>query len=127
MLRSKAEEKLRNGVSTLTTGGIDFRDFRQATQLFNNAFFMDLKPFDINFKFDEEILQFKNLISSGMIPSTERIRELVGFSYQTKNLEEDTEKLLGCISDFMRLEEERSSPTDAVLKDFLALLISLKS
>ncbi|MFH0935889.1 MAG: hypothetical protein V1828_03420 [Candidatus Omnitrophota bacterium] len=70
----------------------------------------------------EEWRQIEKMLDSGIIPSTERIKEAC---YQQENL--DIDKVLACIAGILRLEEERVSSTEPALKEVLVLLESDKS
>ena len=62
------------------------------------------------------------MLAAGIIPSTDRIMEYVQASCLKGD--PDTQKVVSCIADILRLEEERCSLTEAQLKDILIVLES---
>ena len=129
-------------------GGIDFRTLPVVTQpaLINNPFLRDspLPVFDNslrpstslgtpfgrrgqslpNINLDTEWQQIQKMLNAGITPSTERIKEYVQACSQSANINEEIDKVLSCIADILRLEEESCLPTEAGLKE---LLVSLES
>ena len=67
------------------------------------------------------------MTSSGITPSSERIKEYIQTSCAQDNITQDKDKILLCISDILRLQEERCDHTDATLRDVLVVLESTKS
>ena len=77
-----------------------------------------MSPTDV----DQELREIEKLIEAGITPSTERIKEYVASSCLKGN--PDTQKVVSCIADILRLEEERCYSTEATLKDILVVLES---
>jgi len=75
----------------------------------------------------KEWRQIENMIQSGIIPSGERIKEYLESCYAEGCVGSEINKVLSCIADIFRLEEERAIPTEPGLKEFLVLLESDKS
>ena len=75
---------------------------------------------------DNELRQIQNMLKSGIMPSSERIREyaLASSSLKPEDYSREIDRLLGCIADIFRLEEEKAKPTPQALKDALILLES---
>jgi hypothetical protein len=74
---------------------------------------------------NQELREIQKLVGAGIIPSAERIREYLQASCLKGN--SDTQKLVSCIADILRLEEERSCSSDGTLKDILVVLESIRS
>ncbi len=69
---------------------------------------------------DQELQEMHKLVEAGITPSAERIKEYVASSCLKGNLA--TQKVVSCIADILRLEEERCYSTEATLKDILVVL-----
>jgi hypothetical protein len=111
-------------------GGIDFRGMSIITQPVNTC------PINLNtplfcpldtVNFNREFQEIQNMLSAGIIPSTQRIKECIQACCQKKRLDRERGKMRGCIADTMRLEEDQAVVTNSDLKDLLALLESSKS
>ncbi|MCX5693850.1 MAG: hypothetical protein NT014_01755 [Candidatus Omnitrophica bacterium] len=111
-------------------GGIDFRFLPIVTQSLDN-----LKA-DIRFmpqsslqriNLTKEWSDIERLVNSGITPSAERLREYFAASYVDGSLDSDMNKIISCISDILRMEEQDCSLTDPVLKDILVVLWSGRS
>jgi len=111
-------------------GGIDFRALPIVTQAIGNLSAsigtIPLSRFR-GIDLDYEWRDIERLVNSGITPSAERIKEYLQASCYQGNTDKDIDKVISCISDILRLEEERYSPTDPVLKDILVVLDSSSS
>ena len=67
------------------------------------------------------------MVNAGIIPSGQRIKDYLQSCCQKKELNGGIGRVLNCIADIMRIEEERVSATDHDLKSLLVLLESGKS
>jgi hypothetical protein len=111
-------------------GGIDFRSLPIVTQAMSN---LSLKVNNLslsslrNTNLDTEWSGIERLVNAGIIPSTERIKEYVQASCFNGNLDKDIDKVISCISDILRMEEVRCTPTETELKDILIVLESANS
>jgi hypothetical protein len=111
-------------------GGIDFRGLPIVTQPiaqpanFSRGGAGNLRQPLSDVNLAEEWQQIQKILSAGIIPSSERIKEYVGACFLEDNMDEQIDKVLSCIADILRLEEERCLPTEAGLKE---LLVSLES
>ncbi len=76
---------------------------------------------------DSEWRQIENLVNAGIRPSAERIKEYIQASCYKDDLGPEMDKVISCISDVLRLEEEQCCATDQVLKDILIVLESGQS
>jgi hypothetical protein len=112
-------------------GGIDFRALPITTQPTNMPLIKGLSPQGIspviNINLNEEWSQIQNMLNAGVVPSSQRIKEYVQACCQGQGSGQEIDKVLTCIADIFRLEEERVSQTDPTLKEFLVLLESDKS
>ena len=68
------------------------------------------------------------MLRAGIMPSSERIKEyaLASSSLKPEDYSWEIDKILGCIADIFRLEEEKAKSTPQTLKDALILLESDK-
>ena len=119
--------------STITAldnpGGIDFRTLPIVTQAISNLsldmFHMPLNRLD-DLNLNQEWLQIQKIAGAGITPSAERIKEYVQLSCLKGELN-DTQKIIACIADILRNEEERCVSTEPILKDILVVLESGRS
>ena len=106
-------------------GGVDFRALPIINQQINMGM-LKLSPADLNrlsnINLDSEWLQIQSMVNAGIIPSNERIKEYVLASCLRYNLGNQMNKVLGCIADIMRMEEDRVVDADVELKDMLVLI-----
>lgn len=111
-----------------TTGGIDFRALPIVTQAMSNlslnASRIPLSSLE-SINLDQELGEIQRLVGAGIIPSAERIKEYVLVTCLKGN--SDMRKVVSCIADILRLEEERCCSSDATLKDILVVLESGRS
>jgi len=108
-----------------TMGGIDFRALPIVTQAVSNlraqigaSGMGALQRMNLS----EEWGQIEQMVSGGIIPSSERIKEFIQASCAQGNAERDIEKVISCISDILRQEEESCCSTDNTLRDILVVL-----
>jgi hypothetical protein len=106
-------------------GGIDFRALPIINQQINMGM-LKLSPADLNrlgnINLDSEWVEIQNMVNAGIIPSNERVKEYVLASCLRQNLGNQMNKVLGCIADIMRMEEDRVTDADVELKDMLVLI-----
>lgn len=116
-------------LATDKTGGIDFRFLPIVTQAINNlslnTFRISLSRLD-GINLNQEWLQIQELAEAGITPSTERIKEYIQVSCLKDKLN-DMRKVISCIADILRAEEESCSSTDPTLRDILVVLESGRS
>ena len=111
-------------------GGIDFRFLPIVTQSLDNLkASMKVMPQSSSWPIDltQEWSGIERLVNSGITPSAERLKEYFAASCFKGNLDKDTERIISCISDILRTEEESCSLTDPILKDILVVLGSGRS
>jgi hypothetical protein len=75
----------------------------------------------------QEWLNIERLVNAGITPSAQRLKEYLASSCFKGNLDRDMEKIVSCIADILRMEEESCSATDQALKDILVVLGSGRS
>jgi len=101
-------------------GGIDFRFLPIVTQAMSNlslnASRIPLSSLE-SVNLDQELQEIQKMVEAGITPSAERIKEYVQVSCLKGN--SDMQKVVSCIADILRLEEERCCSTEATLKDIL--------
>ncbi|MDO8748222.1 MAG: hypothetical protein Q7J72_03780 [Candidatus Omnitrophota bacterium] len=123
--------------SALTTepsrGGIDLTVLPIATQsLLNQPLTANMpiasSALNLNLNLDKELQEIQDMLKVGIMPSSERIKEcaLASSSLKPEGYSREIDRLLGCIADIFRLEEEKAKPTPQILKDVLILLESDK-
>jgi SAM-dependent MidA family methyltransferase len=112
-----------------STGGIDFRALPIASQpiLINQKINANTIPSIPLAELNSEWLQIENMLAAGITPSSERIKEYLQSCCQKQDFNQEIDKVLSCIADMLRLEEERVVSTDLSLKEMLMLLESGKS
>jgi len=111
--------------SPLKPGGIDFRFLPIVTQSMDSlkASIRSLPRNSLrDVNLTKEWSDIERLVNSGIAPSTERLKEYFIASYYKDNLDNDMEKIVSCISDILRQEEESCCLTDPMLKDMLVVL-----
>ncbi|MDD4894860.1 MAG: hypothetical protein PHW54_06060, partial [Candidatus Omnitrophica bacterium] len=109
-------------------GGIDFRNLPIVKKAVGN-----LKPAigstDINrlksINLDREWQEIESLVSSGAIPKAERLKTYIQASCCNGDMNVD--KVISCIADIMKIEEEGYLPTEPMLIDILITLESANS
>jgi hypothetical protein len=73
---------------------------------------------------DKDWRQIENMVKAGIIPSCQRLKEYLQASCTGPGCQERIDKVLSCIADIFRLEEERVSSTDQALREVLVALES---
>ena len=79
------------------------------------------------FNLAAEWQEIQKMLSAGITPSNERIKEYVFASCQRGVLDQQMDSILGCIANIMRIEEDRDLPGDTELRDILVLVDSEKT
>jgi prophage maintenance system killer protein len=74
----------------------------------------------------EERREIERMLSGGIIPSSQRIKEYLFAACNSQGCQEQFAKILACIADILRLEEERCADTEGALRQMLILLESGK-
>jgi hypothetical protein len=111
-------------------GGIDLRALPIVTQpvaasaLTLNPLLLTLQ----NINLREEWAEIERMLKADIVPSTQRLKEYLEVCCSRQDdMAPEIDKVLNCIADILRLEEERVSLTDSSLRDILVLLESDKS
>jgi hypothetical protein len=111
-------------------GGIDFRFLPIVTQSVGSlrASIRSMPQVSLQ-RLDlvQEWSDIERLINAGITPSAQRLKEYLASSCFKGNLDRDMEKIVSCIADILRMEEESCSATDQALKDILVVLGSGRS
>ncbi|MFA5092972.1 MAG: NAD-glutamate dehydrogenase domain-containing protein [Candidatus Omnitrophota bacterium] len=119
-------KKLNNDSSARTNaGGIDFRTLPIVSQAISNlstninrSSINSLAKIDLN----NEWLDIEKLINSGIVPSTNRIKEYVQASCAQDKTKNCKDKVINGIADILRQEEDLCQRTNPKLLDILVVL-----
>lgn len=126
---SQVKESASSAVSN--KGGIDFRSLPIVTQAMSNLS-ANLRDSPLRgesllkVNLADEWSQIERLVSSGITPSSERLKEYIQTSCTQDNITQDRDKILLCISDILRLQEERCDHTNPTLRDILVVLEAMR-
>jgi hypothetical protein len=71
---------------------------------------------------DSEWQQIQRMLSGGIIPSNQRLKEYLMRVCTNENCQQELDKVLSCIADILRMEEERCCDTETSLRQMLILL-----
>jgi len=114
--------------SPIKKGGIDMRSLPIVTQPMNTPGMSVMPPLNRleNIDLDEEWQQIQGMIQAGIIPASDRIKEYLQACCVKGDINPQVDKVLSCIADILRLEEDQLKPTEAAFREFLALLESDK-
>ena len=111
-------------------GGIDFRGLPIVTQPVVPAMPGPSLRSGSNFKnidLKESWQQIQNMLKAGIIPSSQRLKEyLQACCSKEIDIDSQIDKVLACIADILRLQEQDDKPTEQALKEVLVLLESGK-
>ncbi|MDO8662236.1 MAG: hypothetical protein Q7K98_03325 [Candidatus Omnitrophota bacterium] len=114
-------------LSTDNKGGIDFRALPVVSSPINPTM-LKLSPAEIkrlsNLNLDSEWAEIQNMLKAGIIPSNERVKEYVASSCLKQSLGNQMGKVLGCIANILRIQEERVTETEPELENMLVLIKS---
>jgi len=116
--------------SALTPGGIDFRSLPIVNQAMtnlkaNNNVLTQIKLASVNLS--TEWNQIEKMADSGITPSTQRIKEYLQASSLKGSVIKDKNKVISCISNILRKQEEECCVTEPELRDILVVLESSNS
>ncbi len=75
----------------------------------------------------KEWQEIEDMINGGIIPSSERIKDYLSKCCKEDCLEGEIDRVLACVAQILRLEEERVVETDSSVQQLLVLLESNKS
>ncbi|MBI4981760.1 MAG: methyltransferase domain-containing protein, partial [Candidatus Omnitrophica bacterium] len=107
-------------------GGIDFRSLPIVTQAMSNLGLNKVSPalrnqlmlLNVNVK----LVEINKLLNAGITPSTERVKECAQAAYLFSHSQEENGKIISCIAQVLRKQEEGCCSTDPILKDILVVL-----
>lgn len=118
------------GSKNNTTGGIDFRYLPIVTQSMGSLK-ASLRNIPVNtlqrVNLNKEWSDIERLINSGITPSTDRLKEYFAASNLKGSLDNDSRKIVSCISNILRMEEESATLTNPTFRDMLVVLNSGRS
>ncbi|MCX5695586.1 MAG: HD domain-containing protein [Candidatus Omnitrophica bacterium] len=111
-------------------GGIDFRALPMTIQPMGSFQGLNFKLPQLSqaelvqINIDSEMQQIKNMVQSGIIPSGQRIKELIAACMQKKEMNSQANSLLLCLADIFKLEEENASESSPELREALVMVDS---
>jgi hypothetical protein len=111
-------------------GGIDFRALPMTIQPMGSFQGLNFKLPKLSqaelaqINIDSEMQQIRNMIQSGIVPSGQRIKELIAACVQKKEMNSQAESLLLCLVDIFKLEEENVSESSPELREALVIVDS---
>ncbi|MFA5155773.1 MAG: hypothetical protein WC532_00055 [Candidatus Omnitrophota bacterium] len=109
-----------------TKGGIDFRSIPLTIQPIGNFGSIVLQAPQAavleNINPDAEMKQLARMVQSGMLPSGQRVKELIYACYYKNELSQMQGGLVSCLTDICRLQEEQGVFAEPELKESLVLL-----
>lgn len=113
---------------TKNTGGIDFRSLPIVTQAMTNLSVSHANLENLaSMNLSEEWQDIERLVTAGITPSAERIRGYLQSSCAKGEVDRDVDKVVSCISQILRIEEESCCQTEAMLRDILVVLEAARS
>ncbi|MDD5431601.1 MAG: hypothetical protein PHO70_01240 [Candidatus Omnitrophica bacterium] len=123
----KETKELQN--SAAKVGGIDFRATPFVVQPMVGPQPTAHRPqaLRLNNSLDAEWIAIQNMLNSGIVPSTRRIKEYLEQCCLKEDANLDIDRVIGCIADILRIEEERVVTTNSDLKELLVVLESDKT
>jgi hypothetical protein len=123
--RGDKEAAGRDILEIQSPGGIDFRFLPIVVQSVDSLR-ASIRRIPINslqrIDLTKEWEDIQRLADSGITPSSERLKEYLAASCFKGSSRSDMEKLVSCIADILRRQEEECSLTDQTLKDILIVL-----
>lgn len=130
LTRKQNQESISSPISSSNVGGIDFRTLPMTIQPMGSFSGLNFKLpqlsqaalQQINIK--EEIQQIKNMAQAGIMPSGERVKELVAACVQKGEINSLADNLLLCLVDILKLEEENASESSSELREALVIVDS---
>ena len=114
------------------TGGIDFRGLPIITQPMANAPAFNRQTITggmapvANINLNQEWVNIQSMLKAGIIPSSDRIKEYARTGSQAKDAQKELTRVISCIADILRSQEENLAIADTQLKAILILLESGK-
>jgi hypothetical protein len=120
------EEKAKVSSVIANKGGIDFRALPIVTQavfnlglgVLNREQRVRLSHLDLN----AELAEINKLLGAGITPSIERIKQCAQAAYLFSHSQEENAKIISCIAQVLRKQEDECCSTDSTLKDILVVL-----
>jgi hypothetical protein len=110
-------------------GGIDFRSLPMTCMPmggFCGLSFSLPNPASIgSIDVDNELKEINLMVERGIIPSGQRVKELIAVCYHRQELAGHAEELMSCLMRICKLEEDMVAPSDKELKEALVIVDSL--
>lgn len=125
-----ASESQKASSSISDKGGIDFRGLPIVTQPMpvNRLSSSPVMPLsNLNINLNTEWGQIQNMLNAGIIPSSERIKEYLIVCCKNGDFNQEIDKVLSCIANILRLQEDNCCATESSFREILSLLESGKS
>jgi len=128
--RKQNQESISSPVSSNNVGGIDFRTLPITIQPMGSFSGLNFKLPQLSqaelreINVDLEMRQIKNMVQAGIIPSGQRIKELIAVCIQKREMNSYVDNLLLCLADIFKLEEENASESSFDLREALVIVDS---
>jgi hypothetical protein len=116
-----------------TTGGIDFRSLPMTIQPLGSFAGLNFNLPQLSreqlaqININAEVQQIKNMLASGMLPSGERVKELIAACSQKGQISAQADDLLLALADICKLEEENARESSPALREALVIVDALSS
>ena len=114
-----------------TPGGIDFRALPMTIQPMGSFVGLNFKLPQLTqaelakMNIDSEMQQIQNMVASGILPSGQRVKELIAACAQKKEIGARADNLLLCLIDICKLEEENAYEASPELREALVIVDSI--
>jgi len=106
--------------------GIDFRALpvNAAPAVAPTAFMLPAEQLIPAPEMENTWKEIENMVSRGVIPPGDRLKQYAATCWRNNSFAQHREKLLACVADILRLQEDQNLTTEPALQDLLVLLES---
>jgi hypothetical protein len=109
-------------------GGIDFRALPMTIQPIGSFQGLNLSLSEsaslAQININDELSQIKKMVDGGILPSGDRVKELVAVCYHKSELANHAEELMLCLIRICKLQEDMVMPADNSLKEAIVIVDS---
>jgi hypothetical protein len=131
LLMENIRQKTASSAVEKNVGGIDFRALPMTIQPMGSFVGLNFKLPQLSqaelakMNIDSEMQQIQQMIASGILPSGQRVKELIAACNQKKEMGARADNLLLCLIDICKLEEENAYETEPELREALVIVDAL--